>query len=227
MLVYSDPGDDGEMTIENGYQAYPDGPARQPSSVQRGSVQFLSLYPGDPLTPGKPSYKNATRVDPDSPGLSKPRIPSIPISYEDALPLLASLNGHGMQIPEWQGGLSSKGIDYFTGPSNSTVRMNNQIEETIKPIWNAYAIVPGSSAEEEIVFLGNHRDAWDKGASDPISGTTAMTQVIQGVGKLWNKGWRPRRTIVFASWDAEEYGLVSLFPCPRCQRIDVCLDRKY
>jgi len=168
----------------------------------------VSLYPGDPLTPGLPAYKNATRLPRDSKNLNMPGIPSVPISYEDALPLLASLNGHGIQIPDWQGGLAYIGVDYFTGPAeDGLLQMNNQIEESIKPIWNVYAIIPGHLTDE-VVVLGNHRDAWHDGASDPVSGSTSVGQIVTGLGALIKKGWKPHRTIVVASWDAEEYGLV-------------------
>lgn len=119
------------------------------------------------------------------------------------------MNGHGVTIPDWQGGLTARGVNYQTGPApEGVVELNNQVVEDVKPIWNLYSIIPGSVAPEEIILLGNHRDAWHNGAADPISGTTAMTQTIDGVGALLKKGWEPHRTLVFASWDAEEYGLI-------------------
>jgi N-acetylated-alpha-linked acidic dipeptidase len=121
VIVYSDPAEDGNTTTANGDEAYPDGPARQPSSVQRGSVQKLTLYPGDPLTPGTPSYKNATRLARDASGLNIPGIPSVPMSYQDARPLLASLAGRGDSIPSWQGGLPD--LEYFTGPSEGVRKL--------------------------------------------------------------------------------------------------------
>jgi hypothetical protein len=157
VLIYSDPGDgasfiflaryiysrflkqlilpDGEITVLNGYESYPNGPARHPSSVQRGSVQALSIYPGDPLTPGKPAYKDADRLDRDDPELNIPQIPSLPISYQDALPLLKSLNGLGEQIEDWEGGLKDEGVQYSVGPGEGQVELENETDEAIKPIW--------------------------------------------------------------------------------------------
>jgi N-acetylated-alpha-linked acidic dipeptidase len=141
-LIYSDPGDDGEKTIKNGHMPYPKGPARQPSSVQRGSVQFLSSYPGDPSTPGYPAYKNASRV----PGGNFPAIPSLPISYEDALPLLRMVEGHGRLAKEvgadWEGGLTDE-VEYWTGPSQKDVRFVNEVDTKETPIWSVFAYIPG------------------------------------------------------------------------------------
>ncbi|KAL7416181.1 hypothetical protein BDY24DRAFT_381285 [Mrakia frigida] len=205
-LIYSDPGDDGPITELAGYLPYPDGPARNPSSVQRGSVQYLSSYPGDPTTPGVPAYKNATRVE----GGNFPKIPSLPISYEDALPLLRLLEGNGIKASKlgssWEGGLTHK-IDYYTGPSKQLVRLVNQVDTRVIPIWNTMAIIPGYLSDE-VVAIGNHRDAWILGASDPSSGTAVTHEVYKGLGALLKKGWKPLRTILIASWDAEEYGLI-------------------
>lgn len=208
-LIYSDPNEDGEVTEANGYQAYPDGPARQPSSVQRGSVQGLSIYPGDPSTPGKPSYRNATRLDPDTAD-SLPKIPSLPLSYEDAKPLLESLKGRGVKASDvgdgWQGAIP--GVEYWTGPSEDQVDMSNEMTKMeTRDTWNTYAYIPGI-LEDEVVVLSNHRDAWTFGAGDPSSGTVALTMVADGLGHLVKKGWRPLRSILLASWDGEEYGLV-------------------
>ncbi|KAK4999806.1 hypothetical protein LTR66_001230 [Elasticomyces elasticus] len=211
-VIYSDPGDDGEVTEEHGYEAYPDGPARNPSSVQRGSVQYLSIAPGDPTTPGYPSKPGAPRQPVDT---AIPDIPSIPISYVDALPFLKALNGHGPSItsfPEsWQsGGLAHKGVEYSIGPSPDDVMLNlvNEQEYVTTPLWNVIGIINGS-IPDEVVVLGNHRDAWIAGgAGDPNSGSAAMNEVIRSFGAAVQKGWRPQRTIVFASWDGEEYGLI-------------------
>lgn len=117
VLIYSDPAEDGNVTVEAGIEPYPHGPARQPSSVQRGSVQFLSIYPGDPLTPFVPAHKNASRLPLDSPDLNIPSIPSIPISYEDAIPLLKSLHGRGIKREDKpgfrEGGLGYRGVEYW------------------------------------------------------------------------------------------------------------------
>ncbi|KAJ9116409.1 hypothetical protein QFC22_004851 [Naganishia vaughanmartiniae] len=206
-LIYSDPGDDGEMTIENGFDVYPDGPARNPSSVQRGSVQFLSSYPGDPSTPGYPAYANATRVE----GGNQPSIPSLPISYADALPLLKTLEGKGKlaqevgQSGDWPGGL--KDVEYFTGPSEKQIRFINEVDTKVTPIWNVFATIPGH-IRDEVVVIGNHRDAWVLGGADPSSGSASVNEIMRGFSALLERGWKPLRTIMIASWDAEEYGLI-------------------
>lgn len=182
VLVYSDPRDDGTVTVENGYVPYPHGPARNPTSVQRGSVQFLSLYPGDPSTPGYPSYENSTRID----GGSKPTIPSLPISWANAEVLLRHLE------------------DGHEGP---TVRLVNNVDEKVTPIWNVMGVIPGH-VKSEVVVIGAHRDAWVTGASDPSSGTVSLSEVVRGFGALLKEGWSPLRTILITSWDGEEFGLV-------------------
>ncbi|ORY13927.1 hypothetical protein BCR34DRAFT_249291 [Clohesyomyces aquaticus] len=211
-ILYSDPGDDGKVTEHNGNTTYPDGPARNPSSVQRGSTQFLSFAPGDPTTPGYPSKPGVPRQPVDH---AIPSIPSIPISYVDALPLLKALNGHGPKASAfnkyWQGGgLGYKGVEYNIGPSPSNLALNlvNEQEYVTTPMWNVIGIINGSVADE-VVVLGNHRDAWIAGgAGDPNSGSAAFNEVIRGLGKALQAGWKPLRTIVLASWDGEEYGLL-------------------
>ncbi|SPO07642.1 related to glutamate carboxypeptidase II [Cephalotrichum gorgonifer] len=212
-LIYSDPGDDGEFTEENGYRAYPEGVARNPSSVQRGSTQFLSIRPGDPTTPGYPSKPGVPRLPVDD---STPQIPSIPISYGDALPILKSLNGHGPKASDlnewWQRnlGLGYKGVEYNVGPSpdNLVLNLYNKQNYIITPIWNVIGVINGT-IPNEVVIVGNHRDAWIiGGAGDPNSGSAVMNEVVRSFGQALAAGWKPIRTIVFASWDAEEYGLV-------------------
>ncbi|KAI0268104.1 hypothetical protein BC834DRAFT_952323 [Gloeopeniophorella convolvens] len=180
VLIYSDPRDDGTVTEENGYAPYPHGPARNPTSVQRGSVQFLSVYPGDPTTPGYPSYENSTRTD----GSNIPDIPSLPISWANAKVLLDELEG-----------------------KNRTVKLVNHVDTKVTPIWNPVGVIPGH-INDEVILVGNHRDAWVMGAVDPSSGTVAVHEVVRGLGALLKEGWKPLRTIVIASWDAEEYGLI-------------------
>ncbi|KAK4504215.1 hypothetical protein PRZ48_005131 [Zasmidium cellare] len=212
VVMYSDPGDDGEITEENGYETYPDGPARNPSSVQRGSCQYLSFAPGDPTTIGYPSKPGAPRQPVDG---KIPDIPSIPISYKEALPLLKALNGHGPNVSsfgaDWQGGgLQYKGIDYNIGPTPDSVKVNlfNKQEYVTTPLWDTIGVINGTISDEVIV-IGNHRDAWIAGgAGDPNSGSAALNEVIRSFGKALKAGWKPHRTIVFASWDGEEYGLV-------------------
>ncbi|KAF2454692.1 N-acetylated-alpha-linked acidic dipeptidase-like protein [Lineolata rhizophorae] len=212
MVMYTDPGDDGEVTEQNGYATYPEGPAREPSSVQRGSVQYLSFAPGDPTTPGVPSKPGVPRQSVNG---SIPQIPSIPISYEDALPLLKALNGYGPKASSfskaWKGtGLEYKGVEYNIGPTPDELVLNlvNEQEYVITPMWNVIGIINGTTSDE-VVVLGNHRDAWIAGgAGDPNSGSAAFNEVIRSFGMATQLGWKPWRTIVFASWDGEEYGLI-------------------
>ncbi|OKL59530.1 hypothetical protein UA08_05426 [Talaromyces atroroseus] len=212
VIIYSDPQEDGDVTELNGYEAYPAGPARNPSAVQRGSVQFLSVAPGDPTTPG---YASKPGVDRQSPEHSIPTIPSLPISYTEALPLLKALNGHGPKASEfnkyWQGGgLAHKGVEYNIGPTPDDIVINlyNQQDYVTTPLWNVIGVIKGT-IPDEVVILGNHRDAWVAGgAGDPNSGSAALNEVVRSFGEALKTGWKPLRTIVFASWDGEEYGLV-------------------
>ncbi|KAJ9226771.1 hypothetical protein DTO027B5_1893 [Paecilomyces variotii] len=211
VVIYTDPQEDGEITEANGYKAYPEGPARNPSAVQRGSTQFLSVAPGDPTTPGYPSTPDADRQDPHN---SIPSIPSIPISYKEAIPLLKALNGHGPKASDfgdgWEGALGHKGVEYNIGPSPEDVVVNlyNLQEYVTTPLWNVIGVIKGT-IPDEVVILGNHRDAWVAGgAGDPNSGSAAINEVIRSFGEALKAGWKPLRTIVFASWDGEEYGLI-------------------
>lgn len=213
VILYSDPGDDGEVTEEKGVEKYPKGPARQPSSVQRGSTEFLSFAPGDPTTPGYPSKPGVPR-GPTEPYI--PSIPSIPISYEDALPILKALNGHGPSAKDfnkyWKAdlGLGYKGVNYSVGPSpeNVVINLYNEQDYIITPNWDVIGIINGS-IPDEVIIVGNHRDAWIVGgAGDPNSGSAVINEVIRSFGEALKKGWKPLRTIVFASWDGEEYGLL-------------------
>lgn len=193
-VIFTDPGDDGEMTEANGHAEYPDGPARHRSSVQRGSVQFLSTYPGDPTTPGYPSHEDSPRAD-KSPVV--PKIPSIPISWEEAVPILAALDGHGTPGEEvdrenWVGALN---VSYSTGPSTGKISMSNQMRDEYTPLWNTIGIINGTSPDEVIV-IGNHRDAWlIGGAADPNSGSAVMVELAKAFGKLQESGWKPKRTM--------------------------------
>ncbi|EAS36089.3 glutamate carboxypeptidase II [Coccidioides immitis RS] len=207
-VIFTDPGDDGNVTEANGYAAYPHGPARNPTSVQRGSVQFLSTYPGDPTTPGYPSKPDSPRQDKSS---VVPKIPSLPISWLEAVPILAALDGHGVSgeevgRPKWVGGLN---VTYSTGPAPGTkLSLKNVMSDAITPIWNAVGIINGTSPGE-VVVIGNHRDAWIVGgAADPNSGSAVMIELAKAFGELQKIGWKPKRTIVLCSWDAEEYGLL-------------------
>ncbi len=173
---------------------------------------MIDKLSGDPTTPGYPSKPGAPRGNPSG---FIPAIPSIPISYQDALPILKALNGHGPKSSHfnnyWKGGgLQYKGVDYNIGPSPSNIELNlvNQQEYTITPIWNVIGIINGTLSDE-VIILGNHRDAWIAGgAGDPNSGSAALNEVIRSFGVGLKNGWKPLRTIVFASWDGEEYGLL-------------------
>lgn len=212
VVMYSDPGDDGDITEEKGLKTYPDGPARNPSSVQRGSCQYLSIAPGDPTTIGYPSKPGAPRQPVDG---KIPDIPSLPISYKEALPLLKALNGHGPNVTSfnkyWQGGgLGYKGVEYNIGPTppNLTINLMNMQDYVTTPLWNAIGVINGT-VSDEVIVIGNHRDAWIAGgAGDPNSGSAALNEVIRSFGTALAAGWKPHRTIVFASWDGEEYGLI-------------------
>ena len=198
VLIFSDPQDDGYMRGD----VYPDGPMRPPSSIQRGSVQFLSIQPGDPSTPGGlPSTATAKRITRDQ-MTNVPKIPSLPISYREAEKLLRNLGGP--RVPgEWQGGLP---FSYHVGPGGAAVEMDVQMDEGLKPIYNVIAKIQGTG--DQVVVVGNHRDAWTPGAVDPNSGTAAMLEAARGLGAAVKAGWKPKRTILLCSWDAEEYGLV-------------------
>ena len=200
VLIYSDPQDDGYFKGD----AYPNGPWRPETGVQRGSVQFLSLYPGDPETPGVASTLDLPDSARTSPEGNEPKIPSIPISYHDAAPILQALKGPG--VPQaWQGALPFR---YHIGPSGVKVHMVSVQDYQRRIIWDVIGKVKGSELPDQWVVAGNHRDAWVYGAVDPNSGTAAMLEAVHGVGALLKQGWRPKRTIVFCSWDAEEEGLV-------------------
>jgi N-acetylated-alpha-linked acidic dipeptidase len=253
ILIYSDPADDG---YDKG-DTYPNGPYRPGSAIQRGSVQFLSLGPGDPSTPFGPSIEGANRLpvnrwdgfplagglrdlhknDRDGGIISAMRrapdsghypvvsdadiaawertahlkredyfatIPSLPISYDTARPILEALGGANVPTG-WQGGLP---FAYHIGPGPAEVHMTIAMKYEVKPIWNVVATIEGSVERDRWVMIGNHRDAWVYGAVDPGSGTAATLEMCRAIGESVKKGWKPRRTLVYTSWDAEEYGLV-------------------
>ncbi|MBZ5568672.1 MAG: M28 family metallopeptidase [Acidobacteriia bacterium] len=199
MLIYSDPMDDGYFRGD----VYPKGPWRPDTGVQRGTIEYGFEHPGDPTTPGWPSTADARRVSPqDSPDI--PKIPTTPLSYHDAAPILQHLGG--VETPrELQGALP---FTYHLGPGPPRVRLHLKQDFGYRAIWDVIARVRGTRWPDEWVVAGAHRDAWVYGAVDPISGTTAMLEAARGVGHLLQSGWRPQRTIIFASWDAEEQGLI-------------------
>jgi len=202
VLLYSDPADDGWVKGD----IYPKGPWRPASGVQRGSVGYTFHFPGDPTTPGiasLPDLPAGQRLDPArSTALSK--VPTTPLSYADASPILENLGGP-VSPREWQGALP---FTYHVGAGPARVRMHLKQDYKLRPIWNVIGRIRGSQWPAEWVIAGNHRDAWEYGAADPGSGTAAMLEAVRGFGALLKTGWRPKRTIVFGSWDAEEQGLM-------------------
>jgi N-acetylated-alpha-linked acidic dipeptidase len=200
LLIYSDPEDDGYMQGD----VYPKGPWRPDSSGQRGSVQFLFVYPGDPLTPGVPAIPGTPRLKKEE-AANLPHIPVQPIAYGDARLLLQPLRGP-LRPKGFQGGLP---FPYHAGGTNDVrVHLKTDIEFVTKTIWNVITQIEGAVEKNRWVVLGNHRDAWVFGAVDPNSGTTAMIELGRGLGQLLKSGWKPRRSIILCSWDAEEQGLI-------------------
>jgi len=193
-LIYSDPADDGYSVDA----VYPNGPMRPPQGFQRGSVADMTIYPGDPLTPGiaaKPGAKRLTRET--SPSLLK--IPALPISYGDAQVLLGAMDGT-VAPANWRGHL---GITYrVTGMV--PVHLMVKSEWSLKPIYDVVATLKGSQYPDQWVIRGNHHDGWVEGASDPLSGQVALLSEAKAMGELVKAGWKPKRTIVYTSWDAEE-----------------------
>jgi len=201
MIVYSDPMDDGYFKGD----AYPTGPYRPRTSVQRGDVHYMFRYPGDPTTPevaSLPSLPASQRTEPAR-AVSLPTIPAVPLSYGDASPILEHLGGP--ESPRsWQGALP---FTYHLGPGLK-VRLQVQMDYEYRAIWNVIGTIRGTEYPNDLVISGNHRDAWVYGAVDPGSGTAAQLEAVRGIGALLKTGWRPKRTILFASWDAEEQGMI-------------------
>jgi N-acetylated-alpha-linked acidic dipeptidase len=199
VIIYSDPEDDGYTRGA----VYPDGPWRPADSIQRGSIQYLWDYPGDPLTPGKPSIPGTKRLKPDQ-ATDLARIPSTPISYGDAQPMLEALGGP--EAPEsFQGGLSFK---YHVGPGPTEAHLNLKIAYDTEKVTDVIADVRGSKHPNQKVMVGGHSDAWTYGTNDNVSGLTATMEIGRSLGKLLERGWHPDRTIELAAWDGEEYGLL-------------------
>ena len=198
-IIYSDPKDDGYFQGD----VYPKGPYRPAAGAQRGSVMDMPIYPGDPLTPGIGATKDAKRIDrKDATNLLK--IPVIPISYADALPLLESLEGP--VVPDaWKGALP---ITYHAGPGKNKIHLKLAFDWQVKPIHNVIAKLKGAEFPDEWIIRGNHHDAWVNGAADPLSGQAAMMEEARSVGELVKTGWKPKRTILYCAWDGEEPGLM-------------------
>ncbi len=199
-LIYSDPQQDGYGSADT----YPNGGGRPPAGVQRGSVMDMTTYPGDPLTPGTAATRDAKRLTRETaPTVLK--IPTLPISYADATEILSRLKGAPVPT-EWRGGLP---FHYrFGGSDDVRVHLKVESEWSLKTISNVIATLPGSSKKDEWVVRGNHYDGWVFGASDPLSGEVALLSEAKALGALWKSGWRPKRSIVYASWDGEEPGLL-------------------
>ena len=198
-ILYSDPRDDGYMRGD----VYPEGPFRPEQSVQRGSVADMPYFPGDPLTPGVGSKPDTERLDISAaPTLMK--IPVLPISYDDALPLLEALAGP-VAPARWRGALP---ITYHVGPGPAKVHLKLEFDWKLETAYNVIAKMEGSAYPDQWVMRGNHHDAWAFGAADPISGMVALMEEARAIGELTKTGWRPKRTIVYAGWDAEEPGLL-------------------
>lgn len=198
LLMYSDPADDGYVRGD----VYPEGAYRNERGVQRGSVMNGA---GDPSTPGYPSRAGARRIPLDS--MPVPRIPVLPLSYGNAVALLKDVRGSSIPQP-WQGGLAFR---YHAGPGPVVARVrvfSDSATAAFKPIWNTYGIIRGTDFPDEMVIVGAHRDAWSPGAVDNVSGTVSVVEAARAVMEQVKAGWRPRRTLVFATWDAEEWGLV-------------------
>lgn len=203
VLIYSDPYDDGYFQGD----VYPKGPYRPDSGVQRGSVEYLFKYPGDANTPGvasTPELPDAQRLAADK-VTSLPAIPSLPLSYKDATPILQQLGGPA--VPKgFQGALP---FAYHLGGDGAVrVHLAMKMDYAERTIWDVIGRIPGTDKSDDWVVAGNHRDAWVYGAVDPNSGTAAMLEAVHGLGGLLKSGWKPQRTIYICSWDAEEEGLI-------------------
>ena len=198
-IIYSDPEDDGYVRGD----VYPKGAFKNKTGVQRGSVMDMPLYPGDVLTPGYAATKDAKRLDrSEAPTITK--IPVLPISYEDAQPLLESLEGP-VAPNSWKGGLP---ITYHIGPGPAKVHLKLEFDWQLKPAYNVIAKLKGTDFPDQWVMRGNHHDAWVHGAADPVSGMVALLEEARAVGELAKSGHRPKRTLVYCGWDAEEPGLI-------------------
>lgn len=198
-IIYSDPKDDGYGQGD----VYPKGAWKNEYGVQRGSVMDVVIYPGDPLTPGVGATKNAKRLDRKD-AVTILKIPVLPISYHDAQPLLAALDGP-VAPDDWRGGLP---ITYHIGPGKAMVHLKLEFDWKLVPAYDVIATIKGSQYPDEWVMRGNHHDAWVNGASDPISGQSVLLDEARVLGGLLKTGWKPKRSIVFCSWDGEEPGLL-------------------
>jgi hypothetical protein len=204
-IIYSDPKEDGFVKGK----PWPDGRYRPSDSVQRGTVALTSFIAGDVLSPGFASLPDGgKRISKENnPALNK--IPSLPIAWRDAQVLLQSLKGHGKKLDKdyWKGGIPD--VEWWTGDENSPIVqvLNEQDEVERQPIYNVLGKIEGIEQKEKSIIIGNHYDSWCFGGVDPGSGTAVLLELIHAFGDLTRYGWRPRRTIEFIAWDAEEYNL--------------------
>ena len=199
-IIYSDPRDDGYFVKD----VYPRGPMRPGTGVQRGSVMDMPLYPGDPLSPGWASVPGDPHRLTMAEATTIEKIPVLPISYDDALPLLRNLGG-AVPPEAWRGALP---ITYHVGAGPARVHLAVSFDWKTRPLYDVIATIPGATDPDQWVIYGNHHDAWVNGAEDPISGQVALEETARSLAALLKTGWRPARTIVFAAWDGEEWGLL-------------------
>ena len=199
-IIYSDPRDDGFYPGDT----YPKGAYRPDQGVQRGSVMDMPIHPGDPLSPGRGADPGTLNAADRASSDVILKIPVLPISYGDALPLLRNLGGP-VAPADWRGSLP---ITYHVGGGPAKVHLKLAFEWKVRPLYNVIARIPGSAWPDEWIIQGNHHDAWVNGASDPTSGNAALIETARGFGELLKTGWKPKRTIVLASWDGEEWGLL-------------------
>ncbi len=199
-LIYSDPEEDGYYRG----LTYPEGPYRPKWGVQRGSIMDMPVHPGDPLTPGWGATEDREKLTRET-ARTLVRIPVLPISWGDALPILEQLRGTIAPNDDWKGALP---ITYHIGPGPAEVRMRTAYDWQVRPIYNVVARIEGSHYPDEWIVHGNHHDGWCAGATDPISGAVQLMETARGFGELLAAGIRPRRTVIFALWDAEEWGLL-------------------
>ncbi len=198
-LIYSDPRDDGYYKGN----VFPTGAFRPPEGVQRGSVMDITSYSGDPLTPDVGATKDAKRL-PLADVKVFTKIPTLPLSYGDAKPLLDALKGPVVPA-DWRGAL---GMTYHVGPGPAKVHLVVKSNWDVKPIYDVIAKIPGSVFPGEWIIRGNHHDAWVNGAEDPSSGQASLLEEARALGELLKQGWKPKRTIIYCAWDGEEPGLL-------------------
>ena len=200
-IIYSDPADDGYAQGD----VYTKGPWRPVASGQRGSVQFLFQYPGDPLTPGKPAIPGTPRISLQEAYADIPRIPVQPLAYDEARKLIEPLKGP-VRPKGFQGAFP---FAYHVGGTNDVrLHLKTDMDYASRTLWDVIARIDGTTDKDRWVVMGNHRDAWVFGAVDPNSGTATMLETARAFGQLLKSGWQPRRTIILCSWDGEEYGLI-------------------